>query len=338
MQQTMKQTLLRSSSPLRPSVISGSSLLNVLLFAGLAASCGGTEEETSPVHDVPGVVLLDTGDDGNNTPLEDTKAPAGFSSYGFWYTYDDFEACRGTDDPNYDTLVSRLLTPAQGSPFTTTPYSALGIQPPPETLERAPSNTHAMRFTGSGHHYFGAGLGFKFDNAYVGGNPGIDFKAAGYTGIRFWVYSPIPMDYIVKLQDAYSTPEAGLCTPRGPFPVCAGPQNCENAPSTESVMNIKAEATWKLYELYFAEVADDPATPAIEQGPFLRANWDGVANDGRDMRDIPPVPDRIFQLQFQTASAEQNNTFDLILDNVGFIVANGPEDNALGVFEPPAAP
>lgn len=326
----MKQTLLRSS------VITGPSLLTVTLLAGFAASCGGEAPETSPVHDIPGVVLLDTGDDGNNTPLEDTKSPAGFSSYGFWYTYDDFEACRGNDDPNEDTLSTRSLTPAQGSMFTTTPYSALGIQPPPETLEHASSNTHGIRFSGSGHYYFGAGLGFKFDKAYAMGNPGINLKAAGYTGIRFWVYSPIEMEYIVKLQDAYSTPEAGLCTPRGPFPGCVGDQNCENAPSTESIMNIKAEPVWKLYELYFAQVADDPATPAIEQGPFLRANWDGKAKDGRDMKTIPPTPDRIFQLQFQTATAEQANSFDLILDNVGFIVANGPEDNAKGAFDPPA--
>lgn len=84
--------------------------------------------------------------------------------------------------------------------FTTTPYSELGIQPPPETLEHAPNNTHGIRFTGSGHYYFGAGLGFKFETAYGTSNPGLDFAAAGYTGIRFWVYSPFLTDYIVKLQ------------------------------------------------------------------------------------------------------------------------------------------
>lgn len=66
---------------------------------------------SSPVHDIAGVVLLDTGDDGDNTPLEDAKAPAGFSSYGFWYTYDDFETCKGDQDPNAATPVNRRLTP-----------------------------------------------------------------------------------------------------------------------------------------------------------------------------------------------------------------------------------
>ncbi len=326
---TMKQNLLRLN------VNSGSSLFAASLIGVVAASCGGEPAATGPVRDIPGVVLLDNGDDGNNTPLEDPDSPAGFNSYGFWYTYDDFEACMGTEDPNPD--MTTVLNPPQGSMLATTPYSTLQIAPPPEELKNAPDNTNGIRFSGSSHEYFGAGLGFKFDGAYVTGTPGIDLKAAGYTGIRFWVYSPIESNFIVKLQDAYSTPEAGLCVPRGPFPECAGEQNCENAPSTDGAQeNIEVGPTWRLYEIYFTEVADDPATTAIEQGPLVRADWPGEDINGNAMKEIAPTPNRIFQLQFQTASAEMDGSFDLIIDNVGFIVANGPEDNAMGVFDPPA--
>ncbi len=164
--------------------------------------------------------------------------------------------------------------------------------------------------------------------------PVLTCKPPASTGIRFWVYSPQAMDVVVKLEDAYSTPEAGLCEPRGPYPECKGTENCGNAPSTDIAGNIVVGPAWQLYELYFASVSDDPTTQAIERGPFLRANWSGDDIDGNPMSEIPPTPDRIFQLKFQTAVAEGDGTFDLIIDNVGFIEANGPEDNAQGAFAP----
>jgi hypothetical protein len=133
-----------------------------------------------------------------------------------------------------------------------------------------------------------------------------------------------------------------MCTPRGPFPACEGPQNCENAPATGNsvpgttpallVPNIAVGPNWKLFEVYLtAQVADDPATPAIELGPLVRSNWDGVDNSTppRDIKTLPAEPSHIFQLQFQTASAPgPTGTFDLIIDNFGFIEAGGAEDNS----------
>jgi hypothetical protein len=309
-------------------------LTSGLLLATFVASCGDTETKESPVRDLPGVILLDTGDDGDNVPLEDESPPAGFSSYGFWYTYHDIGACENTAEPNPDTEAT--MVPAQGSNLTTTPYAAIGIQPPPEQLPNAPDNTHGIRFSGGGQEYFGAGLGFKLEKAYAdSNNQGMDFVAAGIVGFRFWAYSSIDSDYIFKVQDLYSTPEAGKCVPRGPFPACEGPQNCENAPATGniipgtapevSVPNIEVGPTWKLFEVYLTtQVADDPNTPAVEIGPLLRSNWDGIdtSTPPRDIKELPAEPAHIFQLQFQTASAPgETGQFDLIIDNFGFILA-----------------
>lgn len=286
----------------------------------------------SPVHDIAGVVLLDNGDDGNNTPLEDPERPAEFDSFGFWYTYHDIGTCMDNELPNEDTMAQ--LSPAEGENLTTTSYAAIGISPPPETLPNAPDNTHGIRFSGGGQEYYGAGLGYKFAEAYDQA-VGLDLRAAGYNGVRFWAYSPVETTFIVKFKDAYSIPEAGLCIPRGPFPECAGDENCINGP----VQYVSVGPEWTLYEVYFAEVVDDPSTTAVEVGPFRRENWAGRDVEGNEIKDIPPMPERIYQLQFQTASASgSDGTFELVIDNVGFIVAGGPEDNASGEFTPAPLP
>lgn len=299
-----------------------------------AAGCGDTATKESPVHDLPGITLLDTGDDGNNTPLEDESAPAGFSSYGFWYTYDDKTSCMGTEDPNLDTFTD--LVPAQGANLTTTPYSSLmvagvPIQPPPEQLPNAPENTHGIRFSGGDQEYFGAGLGFKLENAYAAANnQGVNFAGAGYAGFRFWAYSSTGTSFIFKTQDLYSDPAPAQCVPRGPHPECVGPQNCENAPAITFPL---AANTWTLVEAYFKA----PPTPITEgtsqvHGPLARSNWDGVDVTGRDIKTLPSEPAHIYQLQFQTASAPgTGNSFDLIIDNFGFIEAGSAADKTAGV-------
>lgn len=285
--------------------------------------------DSNPVRDLSGIVLLDTGDDGDNQTLDDADAPNGFNSAGRWYTYSDIGVCMADELPNEDTDAS--LYPAQGAYFTPTSYAALGVPVPPELLPSAPNNTHGLRVSGSGHEYFGAGLGLRFDAAYAGTEPGIDVQGAGYNGIRFWVYSSMRSAIIVKLQDAYSVPEGGLCEPRGPFPECVGPENCINA----GAYTIEVDSSWRLYEIYFADVLDDPATDAYEAGPLMRANWAGFDVEGNEIKDILPTPDRIYGLAFQTASAEgDDGAFDFIIDNVGFIEANGPADNGNGRFAP----
>jgi hypothetical protein len=50
---------------------------------------------------------------------------------------------------------------------------------------------------------------------------------------------------------------------------------------------------------------------------------------GVDIKTLPAEPTHIFQLQFQTASAPgDSGTFDLIIDNFGFIEAGGPADKS----------
>lgn len=311
------------------SLSSVSALLAAASLTLAAAGCGDTETKKSPVHDIPGVTLLDTGDDGNNTPLEDKEAPAGFSSYGFWYTYDDIGACMEDMDPNPDTM--RDLFPAQGGILTTAAYADLGIAPPPEALPNAPDNTHGIRVNGSGQEYFGAGLGFKLENGYAAAsNQGINFTAAGYAGFRFWAFSSTGTSYIFKTQDLYSTPEAAQCVPRGPFPECIGPQNCENAPAVTFSL---APNTWTYVEAYFKApptVADEGTNQVL--GPLVRSDWPGVDVSAREIKSLPSEPTHVFQLQFQTSSAPgPTGTFDLIIDNFGFIEAGSAADKTAGV-------
>jgi hypothetical protein len=227
------------------------------------------------------------------------------------------------------------MIPTVGDQLTTVPYSGvMGMQPPPETLTNAPSNTHGIRITGSGQEYFGAGLGFKFASAYGNDmvmdpavNPGINFTAAGYAGFRFWAYSPIKADYIAKLQDFNSTPEAGQCVPRGPHPGCAGDENCENA----AVATFALQAgTWALVEVYFNAVTTVNMPTSQVYGPLTRSDWTpSVLKDGRETREVPSEPTRVYQFQIQTAAAPiAGESFDLWIDNFGFIEAGGPADKS----------
>lgn len=301
-------------------------LLTLPLVSLLAlAACGTTDTAESPVRDIPGVILLDTGEEGEGqVPLTDPAPPAGFNSYGFWYTYHDVGTCEADGMPVAD--MAATVTPAQGANFTVTPYASVpGVTPPPETLPNAPTNANALRLQGEGHTYFGAGLGFKIQAAYEGAMAGVNFEAAGIVGVRFWAFTTVEGSYLVKMQDRYSAPEGGMCDPRGPYPECLGPENCQNA----AVATVPVTSAWRLYEVYFtATVADDPATPELEIGPMERSNWGAITTkDGTPIGpDLAPVPSAVYQLQFQTASAEASS--DLWVDNFGFIIGGSEADNS----------
>lgn len=303
-------------------------LLSALLLASSSVvGCGeDSPGDVSPIRDLPGVILLDTGDDGDNMPLADDTPPPEFNAYGFWYTYDDLASCRGSGDPNID-LDGAVLQPstAGGVAFVTTPYSAIGVTPPPETLPNAADNTHGIRFSGSGHQYFGAGLGFKLETAYLArNNRGVNFVTAGIAGFRFWAFSSVGGSYIFKTPDLYSTPEAGQCEPLGPYPECTGTvQNCENAPAITFSL---AAGEWTYVEAFFGPAAQVTSGPAQVYGPLVRQDWPGTDIAGREMKSIPAEPTGVFQMQFQTDAATQDAPFDLIVDNVGFIVKGGPVD------------
>lgn len=307
-----------------------SALVATASLALATAGCGNTEPQKSPIRDLAGITLLDTADDTNNTPLEDDAPPAGFSSYGFWYTYDDTGSCiYESNMANPDTVAT--LDPPQGGILTTAPYASLQIQPPPEQLPNALNNTHGVRYTGGGQSYFGAGLGFKLESAYgASNNQGINFTAAGYAGFRFWAFSSTGTSYFFKMQDLYSTPEAGQCVPGGPYPGCMGPQNCENAPVVTIGL---APSTWTLVEIYFkAPPAPVETGTNLVLGPLQRQNWDGQDIMGRPIKELPAEPAHVFQLQFQTVTAPGDaGSFDLIIDNFGFIEAGGVADKTAGV-------
>ncbi len=307
-------------------------LLTLPLVSLLAlAACGTDPLLESPVRDIPGVILLDTGEEGEGqVPLTDPAPPAGFNSYGFWYTYHDVKTCRGDEETVED--MGETVVPDQGANFTVTPYASVPeVNPPPETLPNAPNNANALRISGSAHTYFGAGLGFKLDAAFAGAAPGVDFQAAGIVGVRFWATTPLgtataPVSYMVKMQDRYSTPEAGLCTERLPYPGCQGPERCQNA----AVATVPVTNEWRLYEVYFmATVADEATTPELEIGPMERGDWGGIlANDDTTVigPDLPPVPSAVYQLQFQTSDGSL--PFDLWVDNFGFIIGGSEADNS----------
>jgi len=105
-----------------------------------------------------------------------------------------------------------------------------------------------------------------------------------------------------------------------------GPENCQNA----AVATIPVTNEWKLYEVYFTASFenDDPTTPEYEVGPMERSNWGDITTmDGTPIGpDLAPVPSAVYQLQFQTASAEAQS--DLWVDNFGFIIGGSEADNS----------
>lgn len=269
----------------------------LLMFATSAlTSCGKTEEDevVSASRDIPGVVLLDDGEDGNSQTLDDE---AGY--LGFWYTFDDKHECDNSD-PTGETYPTPA--PDGGDEFAPTPYPSAAEAPP--LKETVAPNTAGLRIRGGGHNLWGAGLGIAFYNP--AGTPlPYDLAAQGFTGIRFWAKNtgPTPITLGIQISDDFSEPNGGQCVPRDE--VSCSLQGCFDSALYE-IANVGSE--WQLHEVLFSQLA--------------RGSW-GVHNE--DVTEVPTGPNltKAYQLQFKIDNLKANvqpNEFDVWIDNVGLIL------------------
>ncbi len=292
-----EQTLMNMSS-------TGFRLLHAAVFVllqGLLPSCSGKRDPHYDSENIPGVILIDDGDDGDNTTLKNGQ---GF--IGFWYTFDDRCDCEN-GDPTGETTPTPA--PLGGGKFSMTRHSAPGgVALAPEGEQSA--NAYGIRVQGGGHSTFGAGVGVGLNNQSGSLLP-FDLQTQGWNALRFWARNGVgPVELRVRVSDVYSEPAGSHCQPRpeeqswcdgGWDGESCAKQGCFDSPTT----TIKVGTDWKLYEIPFSNL--------------MRENW-GIPRDGLDSPPLSLAADRAYQVQFALpANVPQ---FDLWLDNVGFKLAN----------------
>lgn len=310
-----------------------------LVIAAFATACGSTErpaEEDTPTTDIPNVILIENGEDGDATLLKNEEQGV----LGYWYSYDDRQECVHPDFKAQMTApcgseacaAAGSANPTQpptrpyGGDFTTAKYAAGGTDaPPPEGKQK--KNEGGIHLTGGGEMYFGAGVGVALNNP--GTLQPFNMTAAGFTGVRFLAKSGngMPIRLRVKIKDAFSEPAGGNCDVREN--VCDGTtcqccdetktmcdpglgQGCHDDPIAPVMDTEVKGATWQVFEIPFSK--------------FKREGW-GTHTKGTP----PPSADldatQAYQLQFQvqttaTPATEPLPDFDLWLDNIGFMTGD----------------
>ncbi len=259
-------------------------IVSVTSFAVLAG-CGDTKrEENTGTRDIDGVVLLDNGEDGNNTTAADPDIPW----VGYWYTFDDKHEC---DNENPIGITTPLPSPDGGGEFVMSAYDATNPAP---TLEGAQTeNKYGVRFFGGGQTLWGSGVGVAFNNQ---GSPlPFDLSALGFQGLRFYIRNagPTPVNIDVQITDGWSEKDHGWCEPRDE--TTCSKQGCFNA-ALKGVPMVGTE--WQLVQIPFTDL--------------MRGNW-GVYKAGME---APTGVDlaTAYQLQFKVGTVE---SFDIWIDNVG---------------------
>lgn len=287
--------LLKTSSPL-------TSTTAIVWALALTAGCSSERQEPPAGHtDIPGVALLDNGEDGNNTSI----VQSGYA--GFWYTFDDKCECDNSDRTAGET--NPLPDPLGGPQFTMTSYAAANAPPAPlegNQAETIGTNEYGARITGGGHNWFGAGLGVALNNA--GALLPLDASMNGVTAIRFQARNATgPATLKVRITDSYSEPDGNKCIVRPeadnrctfPDGMECGTQGCFD----HAVSQVAITDQWATYTVPIADLAREG------WGSYL----DGVvAIDGADMTQAYQLQIAIFE-----------DTFDLWLDNIGFVQTGG---------------
>jgi hypothetical protein len=260
-----------------------------------AAGCGDTETNKDPNDDtraLPGVVLIDNGEDGNNSTMDDESA----GYFGYWYTFDDKLEC---SNPAKTGMTVPLPDPQGGPEFTWTNYVSAGQTPPPEEIP-GQTNEFGARFSGGGHAEWGAGLGVALNNQ--GALQPYDLVAQGFTALRFWIKNVESADALTidaQITDAFAEPDAGRCIERDNT-TCEPTQGCSDA-ALFQIPNVGAE--WQPVEI------------PLEQ--FMRGGWGNPMLDGMDA-PTGLATTEAYQIQFKVGAVD---AFDIWIDNVGFVVA-----------------
>jgi hypothetical protein len=250
--------------------------------------CGASERDTSTgSRDIPGVLLLDNAEDGDNTSLPDETLPFN----GYWYTFDDRHECKNADKGG-STLP--LPTPDGGGEFMMSAYDA--TNPPPQAEGAQGENKLGIRFWGGGHTYWGAGVGVALNNQ-AGSLLPIDIAPYGFEGVRFWARNAVgePVNVKVQITDGWAENIHGQCVPQDE--ALCNDQGCFNAAFDTFDQKIGPE--WTLVTVPFAGM--------------MRESW-GKYQPGLTAPDGVELT-TAYQLQVKVDMVPQ---FDLWIDNIGF--------------------
>ncbi len=275
----------------------------LLSVSSYLVGCGETSRAggESGSRDIPNVVLIDNGEDGDNVTLDDE---AGY--IGFWYTFDDRCEC---DNENPEGETTPTPDPLGGGKFGMTSYASAGVMPPPLAGEQS-ENRFGVRVRGGGHTAFGAGVGVGLNNQ-SGALGGFDLDALGATHLRFDARSGAgeTLSMKTRISDVYSEPAGGSCAPRPDVQdrcdkdwdmVSCDIQGCFDSPTTA----------------YF-DITDQWKTYTIPLTELQREGW-GVYREGVQPPATDLATNAAYQIQF--AVPQDLTQFDLWIDNVGFVL------------------
>ncbi len=242
----------------------------------------GGDSNVAPM--IPGVVLLDDGEDGDNA----TRGQGSGGMLGYWYTFDDRLECDNGDPTGEIHPVPEVQG---GSSFSMSRYLDAGVAPPPEVTSE--TNEFGARFWGGGHSLWGGGLGVALNNQ-GGALVLFDLNDLPARALRFWGRNASgELQIRVQITDVYSEPNQGLCQLRDQE-TCSPDMGCLDSPT----VSVALSDTWTLIELPLSE--------------FRREGW-GIYFD----TSVPETLDerRALQLQFWVPATD---SFDVWIDNVGF--------------------
>lgn len=280
------------------------------LSVNLLTACGELDDAVDALADspeaalasstaIPGVVLIDDGEDKDNRTLQGRP-----DMQGFWYTFDDRCEC-DNPDPAQGT-VEPLPEMLGGYPLQMTSYVAGGI--PAAPLEGTQSDNHfGLQVTGGGHLLFGGGVGVALAN-FAGSPSSFDLAAMGWRSLRFQMRNGLtassPQVVEVLITDSYSEPQGEKCIERpvtespclGNYGTECSPNGCFDAPR----VTVTSTSEWQTFEL--------PLTEFVREGIGLYEG-DVVAPQSLDLTTA-------YQVQFRVPAGTPQ--FDLWIDNVGF--------------------
>jgi hypothetical protein len=276
--------------------------LPIALLPTLIA-CGKKTQEEAASRSIPNVLLFSDAEKSNSGHLsDDDLTAAGKALSGGWYTFNDVLDCPKSEHPR-----SGMINPAMGQTYTLTPYEGSMVTPPPE----GDNNKAAIRFWGGGHVKWGAGIGIPFNNP--SGVPlKYDLTVTKAIGFRFWARTAVgDVAVKVKLQDKWSEGQAdplyccyldkAECGPN----ICGEEEKQGCYDTAHKVVTVTP--AWQKFEVLFTDMA--------------RLDMFGTWQDGMDHKMEPPALNEAYQLQLEVGTLD---TFDVWIDNVGFMLSADP--------------
>lgn len=255
--------------------------------AGWAVGCSGDPRLPEGAYyseanaGVPGVVLIDDMEDGNQNILSDDGLR------GLWYIYND-----GTPDSTQEPSSAFRMTLGVEAGGPERPCGATQ-----ETPFFAPEQQclYVARTYGAGHTVWGAGLALDLK-----GDGGVKYpyNASRFCGVGF--YARGDAELRLKVQDMFSTPESlsEAVRLRGPEVPRCDPQDGP-ACGAHFGANFTLTDEWQWYEFAFEDLRHE--------------TWGFPGADTTARLD----PRFLVGLQFQVGL--NDTSFDFSIDNVGFL-------------------